>query len=911
MEGTAALPADDSAFEGTARLARSSYYRWFLLIGTVLVLSLLAATVTLIWMQRNATIEGEQTAVSHLGNAMLQQTSQLFGAADQVIHAIEDDLTPAGDATPEWIRLAIKGQASADLMNSLIRGSSIITGLAVADANGLVRNWSGQWVSSAYDLSDRDLFAHFSATDDRGTYVSKPAKNDLNGKWSAFLSRRINNVDGAFAGVVVAEISLDAIETFYSRMLPIGRSVSLVHVDGSILIRLPHHEREIGRKIPSRAAWNEAVAHDGNIYRDQDFFAPTRILAFARPLGNLPLIVQVAVAEDELPARWPLLLLCALVGAAAALIGVVMLSRYLAHQIDRVEQSRLALAHNNAELETARFQLDVALANISLGVVFFSGDRKLILSNDKYREIYDLPVNATQRGMPATDVMDQVYASDHAPRLGRDEYMSARDTMTARGGRHEMVVELKSGHSVLIIHRAMPDGGWLSTHEDITERRRADNHIRYLAHNDVLTGLCNRASFTDKLDGALNAQRRGGGQLAVFMMDLDGFKHVNDTLGHLAGDQLLRETAQRLKSSIRDSDVLARLGGDEFAVIQVGGHGSQESAASLAARMIAIMNEPFNIDGKMVSVGASIGIALTTENATVSFDLLRMADLALYAVKSSGRNNFCFFQDEMLASYNERREMEYQLRLAISQEEFELHYQALVDVNTGRRAGFEALVRWNRPDSGLVPPDKFIPLAEETGLIVPLGEWILRRACTDAVGWPDNIKVAVNLSPVQLAHPGLFESIQRVLAETTLPARRLELEITETALFKNNADCETLIRKLKELGISIALDDFGTGYSSLSYLTMIPFDKIKIDRSFTMNMTERADCAAIVAAVVALGHNLNTQTVAEGVETEEHLAILRAAGVTLVQGYLFGKPCPLSAMVMDDISKQHLFASAA
>ena len=911
MEGTAPLSADDTAFEGTVGLARSAYYRWFLLIGTVLVLSLLAATVALIWMQRNATTEGEQTAINHLGNAMFQQTSQLIAAADQVIRAIEDDLTPAGDATPGWIRLAIRGQASADLMNSLIRGSTIITGLAVADSDGVVRNWSGQWASNAHNLAGRGLFAHFSALDDRGTYVSAPAKSDLNGKWSAFLSRRINNVDGTFAGVVVAAISLDAVENFYSRMLPPGRSVSLVHADGFILIRFPHHEQGIGRKIPYRAAWNEAIARDGSIYRDQDFFAPTRILAFARPLSNLPLVVQVAVSEGDLQARWPLLLLCALVGAVAALIGVVMLSRYLARQIERVEQSRLALARNNAELEAARFQLVVALANISLGVVFFNGEKKLILSNDKFHEIYNLAAKAMQPGTPFRTVMDHVFASDRAPRLGLDEYISTKEAMTARGGRQEMVVELKSGQSVLIIHQAMPDGGWLSTHEDITERRRADHHIRFLAHNDALTGLCNRAFFTDKLDGAMISQRRGGGQLAVFMMDLDGFKHVNDTLGHLAGDQLLRETAQRLKSSVRDGDVLARLGGDEFAVIQIEGRDSEATAAGLAARMISVMNEPFNVDGKMVSVGASIGIALASETATVSSDLMRMADLALYEVKSSGRNNFCFFRDEMLASYNERQEMEYQLRLAISREEFELHYQALVDVNTGRRAGFEALVRWNRPGCGLVEPDQFIPVAEETGLIVPLGEWILRRACADAVGWPAQIKIAVNLSPVQLAHPGLFESIQRVLAETSLPPQRLELEITETALFKNNADCETLIRELKELGISIALDDFGTGYSSLSYLTMIPFDKIKIDRSFTMKMTERADCAAIVAAVVALGHNLNTQTVAEGVETEEHLAILRAAGVSLVQGYLFSKPCPLAALVMDDISKQHLFSSAA
>jgi len=468
-----------------------------------------------------------------------------------------------------------------------------------------------------------------------------------------------------------------------------------------------------------------------------------------------------------------------------------------------------------------------------------------------------------------------------------------------------------SGQTVFITHQPMPDGGWISTHEDITERREADLHIRFLAHHDVLTGLSNRAFFAEKLDEAVARLQRHGEPFTVLMMDLDKFKNVNDTLGHPAGDQLLRETAQRLKSSLRDTDVLARLGGDEFAIIQLGEESPREGAASLAARILKLISEPYDIDGHVVFVGSSIGIALAPENSDNSSDILKMADLALYAVKEAGRNDFRFFEAEMLATLDGRRALEDELRVAISRGEFELHYQALIDVETGRQAGFEALVRWLSPTRGLVMPDQFIPLAEETGLIVSLGEWILQRACADAANWPSHIKVAVNLSPVQLAQPDLFQSVQRALVESALPPERLELEITETALFKGDADSVKLIRKLKKLGISIALDDFGTGYSSLSYLTMVPFDKIKIDRSFTMNMTKRADCAAIVAAVVALGHSLKTQTVAEGVETEQQLGILRAAGVTMVQGYLFGVPCPVSDLVLDDSAKRHLFAGAA
>jgi diguanylate cyclase (GGDEF)-like protein len=479
------------------------------------------------------------------------------------------------------------------------------------------------------------------------------------------------------------------------------------------------------------------------------------------------------------------------------------------------------------------------------------------------------------------------------------------------GKPHQTVMELMSGQSISVRHQPMPDGGWISTHEDITERQQADLHIRFLAHHDGLTGLANRALFIEKLDGAVAGLSRRHPTFAVFMIDLDRFKNVNDTLGHPAGDQLLREAALRLKSALRETDVLARLGGDEFAVIQMGEEDDPlEKAASLAERILAIMREPFDIDGNLVSAGASIGIVLVSDLAKSS-DILKMADLALYEVKAKGRSDFRFFEAGMLEALNDRRVLEDQLRDAITRGEFELHYQAMIDVSTGRQAGLEALVRWKRADGGIVMPDRFIPLAEETGLIVPLGEWILRRACADAAQWPAHIKVSVNLSPVQLAHPDLFRSILRALADSSLPPERLELEITETALFKNDADCTKLISELKTLGISIALDDFGTGYSSLSYLTMIAFDKIKIDRSFTMNMIARADCAAIVAAVVALGHSLNRQTVAEGVETEQQLAMLRAAGVTMVQGYLFGRPCPLSALVLDDQSNSHMFASAA
>ncbi len=447
--------------------------------------------------------------------------------------------------------------------------------------------------------------------------------------------------------------------------------------------------------------------------------------------------------------------------------------------------------------------------------------------------------------------------------------------------------------------------------EKIEAETKANRHIRFLAHHDVLTGVANRAFFTEKLADAVARLRRSNEPFAVLMLDLDRFKNVNDTLGHSGGDQLLRETAQRLKSSLRETDVLARLGGDEFAIIQSDLKNPRDGAFGLATRIIRTLLAPYEIDGNTVTVGTSIGIALAPQDTIEGAELLKMADVALYEAKSAGRNGYRFFDTTMFEVMATRRQLEDELRGALARGEFVLNYQPLVDVNTRLPTCFEALVRWQSPTRGLVMPGDFIPLAEETGLIIPLGAWILQRACADAAAWPAHLKVAVNLSPIQLAQPDLLEIVLCALAETSLPPERLELEITETALFKNDVDCVKLVHQLKRLGVSIALDDFGTGFSSLSYLTMISFDKIKIDRSFTSNMTERADCAAIVAAVLALGHSLKTETVAEGVETEQQFELLRAAGVNLVQGYLFGRPRPLSELDLNGTAALELVADAA
>jgi len=583
------------------------------------------------------------------------------------------------------------------------------------------------------------------------------------------------------------------------------------------------------------------------------------------------------------------------------------LERQAAEQADQLRKQE-------EELRAQNTRFKAALDNMGEGLSMFDAEERLLVCNERYRSMYDLPPELLKVGTPHRDIV--AYRLKAGVSVGENSDLAIEQRIEAwRRLRRDTPTshkeELTDGRLIHISRLPLEGGGWVSTHEDVTDRHRHEARISFMAHHDLLTGLPNRAFFTEKMEDAVTRLRRHEEPFAIFMIDLDRFKNVNDTLGHPAGDQLLRETAQRLKTSLRETDFLARLGGDEFAIIQLAQKNHRESAASLAARIVTTISKPYDVTGNIVLVGTSVGIALAPDDASESTELLKMADLALYAAKSAGRNDFRFFDAGMLAETDNRRKLEDELRVALRRGEFELHYQPVVDIKDRQPAGFEALIRWRNPVRGLILPDEFIPLAEETGLIVPIGAWALQQACMDAAKWPPHLKVAINLSPVQLAQPDLLEVVLCALVEASLAPQRLELEITETALFRTEVDYVAPIRNLKKLGISIALDDFGTGYSSLSYLTMFPFDRIKIDQSFTTNLARRADCAAIVSAVLALGRSLDTETVAEGVETEEHFEILRAAGATFVQGRLFGDPCPVSELGLGEADGPKLAESAA
>ncbi|WP_352769642.1 EAL domain-containing protein [Mesorhizobium sp. M0167] len=543
------------------------------------------------------------------------------------------------------------------------------------------------------------------------------------------------------------------------------------------------------------------------------------------------------------------------------------------------------------ELKEQHRRFDAALANMSQGLLMYDAEGTLIVRNQRFLDLYKVTPDDFPLGMSQRALLEQMVRLRIYPSMDIDgEIANTRASLQA-GEERSTDRSLADGRTLLVARRPLAGGGWVATFEDITERRRAEERMSHLAHYDTLTDLPNRSMFRERLDQAM----AGDTPLAIFSLDLDRFKAVNDTWGHPAGDWLLKCVAERLRHSLRsDTDMVARLGGDEFAILQFNPKGSTD-AEQLAKRIVAVVSQPFRDKGRDMHVGISLGIALYPGDGKDADTLLKNADMALYSGKSEGRNVYRFFEPGMDALVRARLALETDLETALKRREFVLEFQPITNIASGKIVGAEALMRWNSPTRGLVAPDDFIAAAEDSGLIVPLGEWALKQACSVAAGWPPGMRIAVNVSAVQIRSADFARSVISALAVSGVPASRLELEITETVLMDESETVLKTLRQLRELGIRIALDDFGTGYSSLGYLRRFPVDKIKIDRSFIHDIDNK-DTAAIVRTIIGLGAELGITVTAEGVETEAQLDILRKAGCVEAQGFLIGMPSKAADM---------------
>jgi diguanylate cyclase (GGDEF)-like protein len=674
--------------------------------------------------------------------------------------------------------------------------------------------------------------------DDRGRQVGDIERVVLGG----LLEQAVNNL---WLGVILFSRSREVIYCNKRYMEMYGLAPEQVR-PGTPVGDLIQHRLKLGLKIRGEADAYIRARTEGTVVRERTVqeFADGRIIAYA----SHPLPDGGGMATHE----------------------------------DITEREELS-----ARLQQRNMQFDIAINNMPHGLCFFDADHRLIVCNRDFIDMYGLPPERVRPGTPLSEIVDMRFEAGSVPAMSREEYMTWRTGVVVSAEPVDSVIELRNGRTFKVRHRPMPDLGWVATHEDITEQRKAELRIAHMAHHDVLTDLANRALLNQQLALAFGSNQA----FAVHHIDLDKFKSVNDTLGHHAGDALLRGVSERLRRLVRASDTIARMGGDEFMVLQTPIHDVSD-ATELARGIIEQMAAPFEIDGGQTIAGASIGIAVAPADGTTSEQLLRNADLALYRAKSDGRGLYRLFEAGMDEQAQSRRALELDLRKALAGGEFELHYQPLVRSHNGEISGFEALIRWHHPRHGLIAPNSFIPLAEETGLIVPIGEWVLRQACRTASRWPKHLHVAVNISAAQFRSAGLDEVILNALAGAGLEASRLEIEITESVLVQDKAGTLAVLHRLRELGVRIALDDFGTGYSSLTYLQCFPFDKIKIDRSFVGGVGHDAGSLSIVRAVAALARGMGMTTTAEGVETGEQRERITAEGCTEMQGYLFSPPLP-------------------
>jgi diguanylate cyclase (GGDEF)-like protein len=854
----------------------------------MVVAAAISATAGLmIWHNRQLVLDEHQRSTNSMSIVLVEQTSRYVQVIDMMLHEVQNKISNSGIATPTEFRDRFGSKEVQSSLAERVRLLLPVDTIFLLDANGIIFNWSQDGPAPRIDSSDRDYYVYFKAHQDSGLFIGSIWKARATGEISLHFARRVTGPDGTFLGVVLGNVNSRYLSDFYQAAAKdLGKSIALLRRDGTMLMRYPSPELAIGMKLPPASTWYTRVAEGGGSYVNAATVT-TGIpsLVTVRLLPDYPLVIDILKDRDAVFAQWRREAVYIAAFAAAASIAFAGLFWTLGRQFWRLAQA-------NVELDRGREQFETVLGNITQGVCFFDGGKKLQLWNRRFTEIYDLAPDVVHVGCSLSDVLELRHAVGSTPDTTQAEYHSRQEQVVTARQQADYVVSLRNGRFLSICHHPMPGSGWVSTHEDITERHLAEASIVFMARHDALTRLPNRVMFRERIEQALAMAERGI-QFAVFYLDLDKFKEVNDTLGHPAGDAILVAVADRLKACVREVDTVARLGGDEFAIIQ---HGVRQpdDAEVLAGRIIAVFSQPLDVCGQQITVGVSIGVAVAPSNGASYESLVRDADIALYLAKTEGAGVARFFEPEMDARIQMRRLLAKDLQGAIARDELELYYQPQVDLATNMVSGFEALLRWHHPDRGFVSPADFIPLAEETGVIVAIGEWVVRTACFEAENWPADINVAVNLSPVQFRVGDIVGTVRTALAASGLRPDRLELEITESVFLGATTNTTAVLQAFREMGISVALDDFGTGYSSLSYLRSFPFNKLKIDQSFVRDLMTCRESMSIVGAVIGLGKSLGIMTIAEGVETQAQLEKLREKGCTEVQGYLFSRPRPAS-----------------
>jgi diguanylate cyclase (GGDEF)-like protein len=866
---------------------RRSPIHWLILCGVLLIAAIAIGTAVMVGNFRERALSSSERELENTVLLLARHFDQQLGDAEVIQDSLVEYIYTAGIGTPEDYRRRMSGEDVHLMLKAKLSALSYVGGVNLFDADGKLINASSVWPVPDVTVADRTYFKIFTSGPQSPSVVLEPVYSRVSGAWTTIIARKVTGTDGEFLGVISRGVEPTHFEKFFASLaLGDGAAISMFDQNATLLARHPHNDALIGRSFKG-GALIELVApprpDHGTLRLKSPIDGEERVGAVRR-LSKFPITVVATTAVSAALADWHeqtrFLIGAATLSALVVAIILFLVVRQISRQ-HQASQRRLALEKQ---------RLDTAVNNMTQGLLFFDSNQRLVICNQRYIDMFGVSRDVIKPGCTFHELLT------HRAETGTftdnvDEYIEAILRKMAERGAFQRILTTADGRSIQVLYQPLADGGWVTTLEDFTERQRADQQIAHLAHYDALTDLPNRVLFRDQLERELKKVGRRGGQLAVLYIDIDEFKSVNDSLGHPVGDELLKAVALRLRGCVRESDFVARLGGDEFAIVQTAVN-TPADVMDLVIRIYQAIRAPVECLGHQLVTDASIGIALAPRDGTDLDQLLKNADLAMYGAKSDGRRTYRFFEREMDARVRARRALELDLRQAIVEGQFEIAYQPIVDLKSGAISGCEALLRWRHPERGMVSPAEFIPVAEDIGLISQLGEWVLASACVEAASWPDHIKLAVNVSPVQFRNHTLALHVASALASSGLNANRLELEITEAVLIRDDEAALAILHQLRAVGVRIALDDFGTGYSSLSYLQRFPFDKIKIDRCFITELAEPDGSSSIVQAVVNIASARNMTTTAEGVETEAQRELLRALGCTEMQGYLFSKAVP-------------------
>ncbi|MCA6125910.1 EAL domain-containing protein [Bradyrhizobium sp. WSM 1704] len=868
--------------EGARHAPRAGAIQWLVLSAALLVLAITLGTGYLALQFRERTLEASERELNKTALLLSRHFDQQLGDLQHVHDDIVSYLRAGQIDTADQFERSMSLLSAHEMLRTRLAALPHVGGLNLFNAKGWLINSSGMWPVQDISISDRRYFKEFTSGRPTSPVIVEPAMSKVTGNWTTIFARKITGRNGEIIGFASRGVEPSHFEDFVASLALSGDTViSMIHRDGTIIARYPQDASVVGRNIVDQPLFRKVLSLGGNTSGRFSNLSGEDNVGAVRSLAHFPILILATTQTSSALADWRAQTKLQFCAAVLAVLIVVVTIFLIVRQLQRQhDAARRRLSEKSQHLDTA-------INTMTQALLLFDASARLVICNQQYIDMFGLSPDVAKPGCHLRDLI--LHRQQTGSFVGDVDEYCARFINPESDKVQDTVVSTPDGRNIRLVYKRSPDGGWATTLEDVTEGRRAQARIEYLAHYDALTRLPNRALLQRHAEGLLLEPTAP--TFAIHYIDIDEFKRINDTLGHPIGDEFLRGVAEKLRQAVGPNDFVARLGGDEFAIVQ---HDvvSDDDVSDLVARIYQSLRAPFDCHGHRLSGDASIGIAIAPRHGTDLFGLLKCADLAMYAAKAAGRRTYRFFDPAMEKQANLRRALEADMRTALSEDGFELHYQPLVDLRSDEVTCCEALLRWRHPVRGMISPAEFVPIAEETGLIEEIGQWVLRTACNEAANWPAHVRVAVNVSPVQFKSETLALKVASALADSGLDPRRLELEITEAVLIADDDAALVTLGQLRALGVHIALDDFGTGYSSLQYLQRFPFDKIKIDRSFVKEVTGNTGSASIIRAVVSIAADRNMITTAEGVETDQQRDTVQMLGCTQMQGYLFSKPVP-------------------